>query len=96
MVGRQGLGLNKITRWSTATARECQKLVQDKVNQQCEEERRVKAAGMAKQSSWLNWESIKSKKITWNELWRMETNRTKYLLKAVYDVLPSPSKTHGN
>jgi hypothetical protein len=71
-VGRQGLGFNSRTKWKTATGKERRKLVQEEVKQQCEEERHVRASGMAKQGSWLNWENIKPKKITWNELWRME------------------------
>ena len=90
-VGRQGLGLNPRTRWSMASKPERRQLVQDEIRQQAEEERQVKAASMRKQGSWLNWENIKPKKITWDALWKMEPNRTKFLLKAVYDLLPSPS-----
>ena len=90
-VGRQGLGLNPRNRWSMASKPERRQLVQDEIRQQAEEERQVKAASMRKQGSWLNWENIKPKKITWDALWKMEPNRTKFLLKAVYDLLPSPS-----
>ena len=31
------------------------------------------------------------KKVTWSELWRMEPLRISFLLRSVYDVLPSPS-----
>ena len=74
-----------------ASKYERRQLVQDEIRQQSEEERQVKAASLTTQGSWLNWENIKPKKITWDALWKMEPNSTKFLLKAVYDLLQSPS-----
>ena len=38
----------------------------------------------------LKWESIGKRKISWKELWGMEASRISFLLRATYDVLPSP------
>ena len=32
----------------------------------------VKAVGMKKSGSWLNWEGVKSVKLGWNYIWKME------------------------
>ena len=90
-IGRQSLRLNPRTRWSMASKPEGTHLVRDEIRQQAEEERQVKAARMRKQGSGLTWKNIKPKKITGDALWKIELNRTTFLLKAVYDLLPSPS-----
>ena len=37
---------------------------------------------------------MERRKITWNELWSMEPNRLSFIIRATYDVLPSPTKWH--
>jgi len=32
--------------------------------------------------------------VTWTELWKREPQRIKFLIQAVYDMLPSPSNLH--
>ena len=49
---------------------------------------------MQKQGSWLRWEGARSRTLTWNDIWRMEGQRISFLLKSVYDVLPSPVNLH--
>ncbi len=34
------------------------------------------------------------REITWNDLWRMDSQSFKFLIRAVYDVLPSPPNLH--
>ena len=34
------------------------------------------------------------RKVTWTEIWSAEPQRIKFLIQAVYDVLPSPSNLH--
>eukprot|EP00919_Chromeraceae_sp_WS-2016_P030787 GHVR01072882.1.p1 GENE.GHVR01072882.1~~GHVR01072882.1.p1 ORF type:complete len:101 (+),score=12.06 GHVR01072882.1:634-936(+) len=50
----QELGFNPRSRWITSSEKERKKHVQDEITQQCEEDRQLQAAGMAKQGSWLN------------------------------------------
>ncbi|KAJ8349703.1 hypothetical protein SKAU_G00248330 [Synaphobranchus kaupii] len=36
------------------------------------------------------WEGVEKRKISWKELWEMETFKASFTIKAAYDVLPSP------
>lgn len=54
-----------------------------------EEGRQTKAVGMRQQGSWTCWEGARERKITWAKIWMMEASRIKFLLRSVYDVLPS-------
>lgn len=51
----------------------------------------VKAVGMRKQGSWMNWEGARQRKLTWKDIWYTEPQRLQFNLKSVYDVLPSPT-----
>ncbi|CAC5381746.1 unnamed protein product [Mytilus coruscus] len=41
----------------------------------------------------MKW-NLPERKITWAELWRMEPFRISFMLRSVYDTLPSPSNLH--
>ena len=47
--------------------------------------------GIIKQGSWLRWEGARGRELSWNDIWRMEGHRIRFLLRSVYDVLPSPT-----
>ena len=49
---------------------------------------------MKQQGAWTRWENVVDRKVTWAELWKAEPHRIKFLIQAVYDVLPSPSNLH--
>ncbi len=42
----------------------------------------------------MNWESIEKRRISWKDLWQMVAGRISFLLRATYDVLPSPTNLH--
>lgn len=44
---------------------------------------------MKQQGSWIRWESVRGRSLSWKEIWNMEGHRIKFLLRAVYDVLPT-------
>lgn len=69
-------------------------LVQEEVRVGLEEIRTSKAVGMKQQGAWTRWENAVERKVTWAELWKAEPQRIKFLIQAVYDVLPSPSNLH--
>ncbi|KAK0139173.1 Retrovirus-related Pol polyprotein from type-2 retrotransposable element R2DM [Merluccius polli] len=48
----------------------------------------------AQQGRWMKWEGVERRKISWNELWSMEANRLSFIIRATYDVLPSPTNLH--
>ncbi|KAL0199484.1 hypothetical protein M9458_008024, partial [Cirrhinus mrigala] len=51
----------------------------------------VKAISQAKQGQWTRWEGVERRKISWRELMGMEAFHISFILRATYDVLPSPS-----
>ena len=89
--GRLGLGCVTRSSWKSANTAERRKLVQEEVRKKEEESRQAQAVTMRKQGSWLHWEAALGRKLNWNDLWRMEGPRVSFLLRSVYDVLPSPT-----
>jgi hypothetical protein len=89
--GRMGLGCITRASWKKADAAARRKLVQEEVRQGEEEDRQARAAAMKKQGSWLNWDKTRARKLTWENIWRMEGSRIRFLIRSVYDVLPSPT-----
>ena len=49
---------------------------------------------MKKQGAWTKWGAALERKVTWADLWKSELHRVKFLIQAVYDVLPSPGNLH--
>ena len=76
--GRQGLGMVNRTSWRTAGIKERRSLVQKEVRDSEEESRHAKAAGMRKQGSWLLWEGVRQKKLSWNDVRAMEEHRLRF------------------
>ena len=89
--GRAGLGSNPAPHWDTGSKKEKQRLVQDQVRTSAEELRKCKTVSMSLQGRWTRWESVQSRKITWTDLWKLAPHRIKFLVQAVYDVLPTPT-----
>ena len=90
--GRAGFGLGPMTpRWHKASTIERRTLVVEEVRRQEEAARRAKAVAQAKQGRWMRWEGVERKKLSWSELWGMESNRLSFIIRATYDVLPSPT-----
>ncbi|KAL1250718.1 hypothetical protein QQF64_018514 [Cirrhinus molitorella] len=77
--------------WQKASATERRTLVVEEVRQQEEAVRCSKAVAQVKQGCWMRWEGVERKKLTWSELWDMESNRLSFIIRATYDVLPSPT-----
>lgn len=92
-VGRQGLGNSTTTLWGSAGNTERRSMVQEEVRAAEEEDRRAKAVSMGAQGAWTKWTTT-SRKLTWADLWRYEPLRIAFLLRSVYDLLPSPYNLH--
>ena len=89
--GRAGLGLiPKSPLWHEATPVQKRRLVVDEVRRQEEAERYAKAVSMAKQGRWTNWECLEKRKLSWRDIWEMEGARLSFVIRATYDLLPSP------
>ncbi len=92
--GRTGLGSFTTPHIDTIKGKERRCLVQEEVRAVVEEERTCRTVGMRQQGAWIRWENAIERKVTWAELWKAEPQRIKFLIQAVYDVLPSPSNLH--
>lgn len=92
--GRTGLGSFSTPHIDTIKGKERRRLVQEEVRAVVEEERTCRTVGMRQQGAWIQWENAIERKVTWAELWKAEPQRIKFLIQAVYDVLPSPSNLH--
>ena len=56
------------------------------------EKREVKLVECAQQGQLLKWqEEVVERKIGWKEIWEWSTSRISFLVRATYDVLPSPA-----
>ena len=92
-IGRQGLGTSKTTRWSTANDAEKRAMIQAEIRQEEEQSRKAKSVSMAAQGAWTKWPTS-CRKLSWSDIWSYQPLRLAFLLKSVYDVLPSPTNLH--
>ncbi|XP_049901864.1 uncharacterized protein LOC126391274 [Epinephelus moara] len=89
--GRGGLGLGESQpSWYKATPAQWRGLVVEEVCRQEQAARCARAVSQGKQGQWMRWEDIEKRKISWKELWDMEAFRSSFIIRATYDVLPSP------
>ncbi|KAI8501656.1 hypothetical protein Bbelb_209270 [Branchiostoma belcheri] len=88
--GRQGLGSSHFQQWGKASKKERRAMVQTEVRQLEEEGRRAKAVELSSQGAWTRW-NLPSRKLTWADVWKLEPFRISFLLRSVYDTLPSPA-----
>ena len=80
-----------VSKESTANRK---KMVSEEIH--LEEVRRfATAVGQRKQGAWTKWEYAKDRAVTWRDLKHMEPKKLSFLIKAVYDVLPTPVNLHA-
>ena len=91
--GREGLGTRSSCFWKGASAAERRSLIQQEIRAEEEEQRRTKAVEMGCQGAWTRWET-EDRSLTWAEIWRYQTYQLSFLLRSVYDTLPSPANLH--
>ena len=88
--GRKGLEVTDRARWSETSGKEKTDLVLQEVRAHEEEGRKVKAVAMATQGAWTRWEAVTPRNLKWGEILKMEPLRLSFLLRSIYDVLPTP------
>ena len=64
-------------------------MVQQEVRSAEEEARQATAVSMKKQGSWLKWERVQARRVSLNDMMRKDQHRIGFLLRSVYDVLPT-------
>merc|ERR1712074_40075 len=57
------------------------------------EERKAKAVQLGSQGAWTAW-CTEKRSLSWSDLWRYEPVRLRFLLRSVYDTLPSPANLY--
>ena len=78
-----------VKRSKTKSTKERRTMIVEKVKEAEEERRRVKKTGLSKQGAQTRWE-VPERKITQRELITTPENQFRFLVKAVYDLLPTP------
>ncbi|GFN99830.1 polyprotein [Plakobranchus ocellatus] len=48
-----------------------------------------KAVQQPQQGQWINWDTAIQRSLTWNDIWHMAPLRISFLIRSVYDLLPS-------
>lgn len=89
--GRAGLGCIQSSRYDKAQGKDRRLLVQEEIRVGVEERRISRMVGMRQQGAWTRWEQVMGRKISWTDLWKAEPHQIQFLIKSVYDVLPSPT-----
>ena len=88
--GKEGLGLNPRKYYGSSTKKEKRTMVIDTIREAEEDRRRVKMVSLAKQGAHTRWE-VPEKKLSHKEIINTSETSLKFLVKAVYDLLPTPS-----
>ncbi|XP_052238637.1 uncharacterized protein LOC127849934 [Dreissena polymorpha] len=89
-VGSEGIGARKVVLWSRSDQKERRAMIQSAVRTAEENARQARAVEMGAQGAWATWETA-DRKLTWGDIWKYEPFRCSFLLRSVYDLLPSPA-----
>ena len=88
--GKEGLGLTPKRYYSQSKSKhEKRGMVVEKVREAEEDRRRVKMTGLARQGGHMGWE-VPERRITARDIVLMPEDRFRFLVKSVYDLLPTP------
>ena len=65
-------------------------MVSEKIRHFEESKRLAIAMAQPKQGAWTKWENTKDRTIKWSNIKQMERKQLSFLIKSVYDILPTP------
>ena len=88
--GREGLGIRSRQQWTDADKMERRTLIQGEIRNVEEKARSAKAVQLGPQGNWTRW-NVPERKLTWQDMWTYEPLQLSFLLRSVYDLLPSPT-----
>ena len=89
-IGREGIGMNHRHYYSKSTDTEKRHLIVDSIREDEEEQRYLRVASLPKQGASLKWE-IPGRKISHRDLLLTSEAKLQFLVKSVYDLLPTPA-----
>ena len=87
---RAGFGLYPQQWWTKETTKNKRRMVSEEIHHFEESKRLTIAVAQPKQDAWTRWENTKDRTITWSDIKQMEPKQSGFLVKAVYDILPTP------
>ena len=93
--GKAGLGLHPQRWWSKESTSNRRKMVSEEIHHLEEVSRFATAVGPRKQGAWTKRESAKDRAVTCRDHKHMDPKKLSFLIKAVYDVLPTPVNLHA-
>ena len=64
-------------------------MISEEIHDFEESKRLAIAVAQPKQGAWNRWENTKDRTITWSDIKQMEPKQLGFLIKAVYDILPT-------
>ena len=86
---RKGLGSSKMEWWSKTKGKAKRDMVIQEIREEEERARLQKAVQQSQQGQWTAWESALQRSLSWNDLFHMAPLRISFILRSVYDLLPS-------
>ncbi|GFO06501.1 reverse transcriptase [Plakobranchus ocellatus] len=85
VIGQTQRGLGSTTaKWWSKT-----EMIIDEIRNKEDSTRVQKADQQPQQGQWTNWDTAIQRSLTWNDIWHMAPLRISFLIKSVYDLLPS-------
>ena len=91
--GRAVIGLHPQHWWSKESIINKRKMVSEEIHH-FEEAMRI-ATRQRKQGAWIKWESAKDRAVTLGDFKHMEPPKLSFLIKSVYNILPTPVNLHA-
>ena len=88
--GRAGFGLHPQRWWSKETTKNKRRMVSEEIHDFEESKCLAIAVAQPKQGAWTRWEKTKDRTITWSDMKQIEPKQLGFLIKAAYDILPTP------
>ena len=93
--GKAGLGLHPQRWWSKESTANRRKMVSEEIHHLEVVRRFATAVGQRRKVAWTKWENAKDRAVTWRDLKHIEPKKLSFLIKTVYDVLPTPVNLHA-
>ena len=88
----EGLGLRRFRPFSSLNSKKRRDAVVDQRKRVEEEKRFVRLVQSSQQGQCVAWqEKVLERKLSWNDLWNWDEARISFLIRSVYDMLPSPA-----
>ena len=89
-IGREGIGMSHRQYFSKSSGKEKRGLIVQQVRIKEEEIRRARIAGLSKQAASTRWQ-VPERKLGHREIISTSEASLKFLIKSVYDLLPTPA-----